>query len=270
MYAKITESFCAVIILCVGVGCENGEREVEVGTFAELDASGPIAFSDDGEIVATVSNGSYHDDNSSIVEIRDAQTTYPTGTMIRTSSRVREIEFVTNDFGFLLACSSRYPIASEENSERPVSSLEQLCLSGKRKVVVARIVDVISSMAVSSDHQMVTVCTRPRAYAVENAHCYVFSLPDGREIARFSPEKVKRMVGVFVGDANNIFLWAGETGHRAVGYLVEARSGQILQQCDVSEGEIEVNSIVAPAASDDVFVSTAGSVYRVNAGMKGI
>lgn len=259
-------SFLCTLLLVGSAGCDRQSSEARGSKFLELDTTGPIALSDDGQFMATVSSGSYPpNDGSSIVEIRNAQTTYPAGTMIRTSPVVRHVEFVSKEFGFLLARSPVSP-QSDESGDRPISSLEQLALDGERKIIVDRIDDEIASMSVSSDYQLVAICTKPRAYAKENSQCYVFSIPDGREVSRFSSENAKLFMGVFVGMSRNIFLASDSSGGGPFGYLVDSGSGTVLQECHTEEyRDIAIHGIAASHGTNDVFVSRPGGIYRVDA-----
>jgi hypothetical protein len=265
IYKGLSSILCT-FLLVASAGCHRQSSEAKGSKFPELDTTGPIALSDDGQYIATVSSGSYPpNDGSSIVEIRNAQTTYPTGTMIRTSPVVRHVEFVSKEFGFLLA---RSPVIqqSDESSDRPISSLEQLALDGARKIIVDRIDDEIASMSVSSDHQLVAICTKPRAYAKENSQCYVFSIPNGREVSRFSSENAKRFMGVFVGMSRNIFLASDNSGGGPFGYLVDSGSGMVLQECFIERrGNFATEVVVACHATNDVFVSTIHGICRVDA-----
>ncbi len=258
--------FLCIFLLVGSVGCDRHSSEARGSKFLELDTTGPIALSDDGQFMATVSSGSYPPNNgSSIVEIRNAQTTYPTGTMIRTSPVVRHVEFVSKEFGFLLARSPESP-QSDESGDRPISSLEQLALDGERKIIVDRIDDEIASMSVSSDHHLVAICTKPRVYAKENSQCYVFSIPDGREVSRFSTENAKLFMGVFVGMSRNIFLASDNSGGGAFGYLVDSGSGMVLQECHLERhGSFAIREVVASHGTNDVFVSTFHGIFRVDA-----
>jgi hypothetical protein len=211
-----------------------------------------------------VSNGAYPPDGSSIVQIRDAQTTYPSGAMVRTTPIVQHLEFISKDFGFLLACSPENSSGDEGNNERPVSSLVQLALNGEHRIIVENIEGIISSVSLSSDHQSIAVCTNPQLHTEENAKCRVFLLPDCREVSQFCPEKTKQMTVEFVGTTKSIFLWATSPGEGTTGFLVESGSGELLRKCLLAQDELTLEAMAANPVSTDVFVSTARAIYRVD------
>jgi len=253
--------FVGILLVFVLAGRGGADEKSNCERYLELDTTGPVAISDDGDLLAIVAEGAYPPDDSSIVQIRNARTTYPNGTMIRSSQGVRHLAFVSKDFGFLMATSNERRDGSRATSAR----MEQLKLTGERKVVFQEFSSQVSSLAVSTDRTLVAICIQPPDESLQGAECHIFSLEDGRKLADFAPGGIGMMQGVFVGTTNNLLLAAKVENGGTAAYLVEARTGQLLQECPISPISQTVNSIVASPVLNDVFISENVGIYRIDA-----
>ena len=246
-------------------GCGRQEQQLELAPGLQQTIGRAFAVSADGKYVAVSADGAYTKDDTALIMLVDAQTSWHTGVSARTSQHVENIEFVSNEFGFLLGRSIA-PADAERNDWSIVpASLERFGLDGTRHLIVDAIPYPISSMAVSADGKLVAVCTKwlSDEKAPAWAECRVYSLEDGKLVSRVQPAEATVLKAGFIGESENCLIASQpfHPGHPQA-YLVNAKSGEILQESTIADSITEIYSLVTAPQSNEAYLATTAVVWR--------
>lgn len=247
------------------LGCQKHTQEWPAYEYSDLQCRGwhtALSLSDDDKCLAVSADGASARDNSSIVAIRDGQTTYFTGVMIKTSPRVEQIEFVSNEFGFLLALSIDPDEARQMKWPVLPYSLEQLKLNGERRVVVNSIPHPICSLALSADRKLAAVCMSAVSDPPVAAQCCVYSLEDGKQVSKLEVPNALESKAVFVGNTHNLIVLTNSPYHPERAYLIRAESGEVLQETQLPRDN-PIYCLVGSSQVNEVFCSQAGAIFRI-------
>ena len=249
------------------LGCQKHTQEWPAYEYSDLQCRGwhtALSLSDDDKCLAVSADGASARDNSSIVAIRDGQTTYYTGVMIKTSLRVEQIEFVSNEFGFLLALSLHPDEARQMKWPVGSPSLEQLKLNGERRVVVNSIPHPICSLALSADRKLAAVCMSAVSDPPVAPQCCVYSLDDGKQVSKLElPNAFNgKAKAVFVGNTHHLVVLTNSPYHPERAYLIRAESGEVLQETKLPR-DSSIYCLVGSSQVNEVFCSQSGAILRI-------
>lgn len=236
-----------------------------------------MGVSNDGRHVAVGAKTDREEDASLVLNLNSQSLNF-TGVSARVSQWVSQIEFVSNEFGFLLGCSIDPLVAGREEWPIVPGRLERFGLDGTRQVVVDSIPSAISSLSVSPDRQLVAVCSSAITNAnsiVENADgyacCRVYSVSDGSLISTFvakNSETVKLLRAVFVQDGTQCLVisqpmhWANAVDKMSHAYLVGSRNGEVLQEVAFRDDPAEIYGLVSSPETGEAFVAVYGEIGR--------
>lgn len=244
--------------LCAG-GCNESMQPSQV-----LELSEPhtvMALSNDGTILALGTGLDtrfyYGDEQKSSLILLNTHSLEPLTAPVLFSHSVSHIEFVSEEFGFLVGVSNDFSEVLDvaERTERQAhGSIHKVGLDGSSKLIAERLPMPFTSLAVSPDHKVAAVCSA--AQFGEDAKCRFVNLEDGNILSMFSPSFCETLTVTFSGDSQYGVLVTNERLHPAVGrpeptpdehwtrmFLVAVTTGDLVETkllCDSNE------SIVPP------------------------
>ena len=250
--------FIAVSIL----GCGQGERQLEWVPCLGHHNGIALAMSGDGETLAVSANGADPADDSSLITLLNAKSGYFTGVSARTTQHVEQIEFVSNDFGFLLGRSIDPKVARRNDWPIVPASLERFGLDGTRQVIVDAIHCPISSIAISADGKLVSVCTKMLSDQGIPAECRIYSLEDGKLLSKVGLRSSSMLIAVFVGKSENCLIACQPHQGYSRCYLVSARSGKTLQESDLASSNFEIYGLSSAPESNEAYLSGTGVIWQ--------
>ncbi len=267
-----------IAVFCSISGCTSKPTELEHTSIDLQHEMYSIAISEDGQLIALGAKTDQARDDASLLLLLNSQSLYFNGISTKLSQWVSQIEFVSNEFGFLLGCSIDPSVAGREEWQIVPGRLERFGLDGSREVIVDSIPSPISSLSISPNRRLAAVCNSAAtdansAVADENAiaSCRFYSLDDGSLISTFVPQdptKVKSLKAAFVDDMNFCLLitqpmhWADRVDRHIHAYLVEANSGKVLQDAAIHDHSDELYGLVSSPATGEAFVAMNGEIGR--------
>ena len=216
-------------------------------------------------------------DGSGLFLIYDSEPVYFTGFSGREPQWVSQVEFVSAEFGFLLARSIDPVECERQNWPIVPASLERFGLDGTRKVIAASLPSPLTSLSVSPDHRLVAVCNQMSADFETPATCRIFSLEDGSMLSMYSPPYVRLLKAEFVGDSQQCLIvaapphWPGpgrpvaqlkDKGIRA--FLMDVRDGSVMQEYEIRDDNrsTDVYDLRSSPQTNEAFVAVHGEIGR--------
>ncbi len=209
-----------------------------------------MEMSDDGHVQA-LSTGIETikgDNQKPFLTLIDASSMAPVMAPLAFDDWVTHIEFVSNEFGFLVAVSPESSSSQGVEKERQsqlLGSIHRVGLDGNRKVVSDGLPVPLTSLTVSSNHRIAAVCSR--AQFGEDAQCRFINLEDGAIISVVSPPFSEHLSATFSRDSRYGVIIASGRNRLAVGRAEptpDQSDGQILL-VNIADGELvrkKVNS----------------------------
>ena len=267
----------AAIGFCVW-GCQSADTlqdnrrcELRYGTFS-------FGLSADGNTLAVGAAGESGSSDHSLVLLLSSGDLYFTGVSAKVSQWVSPIEFVSDEFGFLLGRSID-PETAERNKWPSVPGcLERFGLDGTRKLIIDSLPSPISSLSVSPNRRLVAVCNSTVTDSETLATCRVYSLDDGSLVSTFTPQNpqtVKLLKAVFVDDADHCLIvsqpmhWADHLNDVSRAYLTDAGTSEVLQEVDIYDPSAELFGLVSSPETGEVFAAIGGVIGRFTVGNGG-
>ena len=218
--------------------------------------------SDDGRVLAVGADTDQRDD-ASLLLMLNSQSLYFTGISARVSQRVSPIEFVSDEFGFLLGCSIDPFVAGREEWPIVPGRLERFSLDGSRKVIVDSVPSPISSLSISADRKLVAVCSDASGDFSHLGQCNVYSLEDGTLKSTFRPAEAFRLRAVFTGEKGECLIVReihGPSPLRA--WLIAGETGEVLHEANISDRGMQLHALVGSSETGEAFVATDGEIGR--------
>jgi hypothetical protein len=172
------------------------------------------------------------------------------------------IEFVSDEFGFLVGCSINPDDAQHRKWPLVPARLERFGLDGTREVIVESLPSPISSLSVSSDRKRVAVCSDASGTQRRWGECRVYSLDDGTLQSTFRPREANNLKAVFTGDSDRCLITCRPHDDAVHAYLVDSTTARVLQDTVIAPRGFEIGSLVSSRDTDEVFAIVSGAIGR--------
>ena len=251
--AHCSHLWCLMIGLCVG-GCNQSMQPVQEVELPERCTV--MEVSDDSQVLAlgTGLETTSGDNQKSFLILMNARTMEPITAPVDFDYWVSHIEFVSEEFGFLVGVSNEFSTVldvAERTELQSHGSIHKVGLDGSTRLIAEKLPMPFTSMAVSPDHKIAAVCSA--AQFGEDATCRFINLENGKTLSTFSPSFCETLMVTFSDDSQYGVLVTNERHSPAVGqpeptpderwtrmFLVAVKNGDLVETkllCD-SNGRI--------------------------------
>lgn len=253
----------AVIVSCAISSCMPRERPLEFISLPFLYGTNSVEVSHDGQFVLLGAASARTGDNTSLLMMLDAQTLYFNGVSGKISQQARDIEFVSDELGFLVGRSTEPGKAHQLDIAGDVGTLELFGLDGTRKVIVDSVPSPISSLSISADRKLVAVCSDASRDFLRWGECNVYSLEDGTLKSTFRPAEAFRLRAVMTKEPGE-YLIVSETYNQSPprATLIAGETGAVLHELDISDRRMQLRGLVGGGGTGEAFVALDGEVGR--------
>lgn len=240
-----------MIALCVG-GCNESMQPVQELELSERYTV--MEVSDDSQVLAlcTGLETTSGDNQKSFLILMNTGTMAPITARVPFDYWVSHIEFVSEDFGFLVGVSNDFSTVldvAERTELQSHGSIQKVGLDGSIRPIAENLPMPFTSLAVSPDHKVAAVCSA--AQFGEDATCRFIDLENGKTLSTFLPSFCDTLMVTFSDDSQYGVLVTNERYSPAVGrpeptpdelwtrmFLVAVTNGELVETkllCDSNQ-----------------------------------